>query len=70
MAKIKINLNELIHDRKISLNELSRITKIRKGTLINMRYNKSKYISISHIEKLIDFFVCDIEDLIKVRIIK
>ena len=73
MKKVKINLEELCNtefindNKKLSLNKLSNATGIRRGTLINYKNNKSKYIKIEHIEKLLDFFVCDIDDLFEVE---
>ena len=73
MKKVKINLEELCNtefindNKKLSFYKLANATGIRRATLINYKNNKSKYIKIEHIEKLLDFFVCDIDDLFEVE---
>jgi DNA-binding Xre family transcriptional regulator len=67
--KIKINLLELTKEwnknteERLTLRKLSKETGIRPNTLINFRDNKFKRVEKDHIEKLLDFFGCDIHDL-------
>ena len=71
MKKIKFNLRKLVviwqveHNDNLSLSKLSKVTGIRLNTLMNYRDGTFKSIPIDNLLKLIQFFGCELSDLLK-----
>ena len=55
---------ELLGTKKAKISYVSRATGISRGTLTNLYYSKSTAISFDEIEKLCDYFSCQVGDLI------
>ena len=71
MKKIKFNLRKLVviwqveHNDNLSLSKLSKVTGIRLNTLMDYRDGTFKSIPIDNLLKLIQFFGCELSDLLK-----
>lgn len=63
---IKCNLKSLrFNHNELSQEELSKNAKIRKQTISDMETGKSKTYSSENLNKLCDYFKCDISDILK-----
>ena len=71
MKRIKFNLRKLVviwqveHNDNLSLSKLSKVTGIRLNTLMNYRDGTFKSIPVDNLLKLIEFFGCELSDLLK-----
>ena len=71
MKKIKFNLRKLVilwqveHNDSLSLCKLSKLTGIRLNTLMDYRDGAFKSIPVDNLLKLIEFFGCELSDLLK-----
>ena len=71
MKKIKFNLRKLVilwqveHNDNLSLSKLSKVTGIRLNTLMDYRDGAFKSIPVDNLLKLIQFFGCELSDLLK-----
>lgn len=63
MIKCKINIRRA--EQNITQQELSIATGIRCQTISDMETGKTKSYSINNLEKLCDYFHCEIQDLIE-----
>lgn len=62
---IKCNLKTLrFNHNELSQEELSKSIKIRKQTISDMETGKSKTYSVENLNKLCDYFKCDISDIL------
>ena len=65
MKKVKSNLHVLMGKKKIkSINQLAIETGISRPTLTRIYYDQSDRIEFGTIEKLCDFFDCEVGELI------
>ena len=60
---LKCTLNVRRAEEKLTQKELSSILDIRLQTISDMENGKSRSLSVETIEKLCDYFNCDIGDL-------
>lgn len=60
---LKCTLNVRRAEEKLTQKELSSILDIRLQTISDMENGKSRSLSVDTIEKLCDYFNCDIGDL-------
>ncbi|MEC2070309.1 MULTISPECIES: helix-turn-helix domain-containing protein [Alkalihalophilus] len=64
MRKIQFNLHTLMGKNKIkSINELSKRTGISRPTLTKIYDNETTRVEFDTLQKLCDFFDCDLEEL-------
>jgi DNA-binding Xre family transcriptional regulator len=61
---IKFRLKELMLERGVTFEELSRGARVSTNTLYTLRENKQKHVGIEVIGRLLDFFDCQPNDLI------
>lgn len=61
---VKNNLRILAFDREKNLSEISRATGISRNTLTAIYRNRSKYISFEVLDKLCNYFECEIGDFL------
>lgn len=62
--KIKINIDELLKEKNLSLRGLSLMTDITHSSLSKLKNHKRKYIYFEHLEKIAD--ALDIDDMNKI----
>lgn len=60
-------LDKLIDERKTSVNCISANTGVSESVLRKMLENSNFYASLEDLEKLANFFDCDLEDLVKLK---
>jgi len=71
MKKVKFNLRNLVilwqakHNKNLTIKMLKKETGLRDEALRNYRDGKYKSIPAGHLEKLIEFFGCELSDLLK-----
>lgn len=65
LGNIKINLNDIMEDRKISTYELSTKANIRFQTIKMLRENTAKRIDFEVLKKLCFVLNCTISDIIE-----
>jgi DNA-binding Xre family transcriptional regulator len=71
MKKVKFNLRKLVilwqakHNKNLTIKMLKKETGLRDETLRNYRDGIYKSIPSGHLEKLIEFFGCELSDLLK-----
>jgi len=71
MKKVKFNLRKLVilwqieNGKNLSIYKLKKETGLRDETLRNYRDGTYKSIPNGHLEKLIEFFGCELNDLLK-----
>lgn len=71
MKKVKFNLRKLVilwqieNNKNLSINMLKKETGLRDEALRNYRDGTYKSIPAGHLEKLIEFFGCELSDLLK-----
>jgi putative transcriptional regulator len=64
MYKVKSNLHTLMGQKKIkSINQLSQLTGISRPTLTRIYNDESDRIELLTIQKLCEFFECEVGDL-------
>jgi putative transcriptional regulator len=67
MAKVKFRLHILMGEHKIrSISQLSKETGLSRPTLTKIYENETFRVEFETVEKLCDFFDCDISDLMYV----
>ncbi|MEK5065926.1 helix-turn-helix domain-containing protein [Cytobacillus sp. FSL R5-0596] len=65
MKKVKTRLHVLMGEKKIrSINQLSKETGITRQTLTRIYNEESNQLDFATIEKLCEFFECDLGDLL------
>jgi putative transcriptional regulator len=65
MKRLRIRLHVLMGEKKIrSINQLSKETGIARTTLTRIYNEESSQLDFATIEKLCDYFNCDIGDLL------
>jgi len=71
LKKVKFNLRNLVilwqakHNKNLTINMLKKETGLRDEALRNYRDGTYKSIPNGHLEKLIEFFDCELSDLLK-----
>lgn len=65
LGNIKINLNDIMEDRKISTYELSTKANIRFQTIKMLRENTAKRIDFEVLKKLCFVLNCPVSDIIE-----
>jgi putative transcriptional regulator len=64
MAKVKFRLHILMGEHKIrSISQLSKETGLSRPTLTRIYENETFRVEFETVEKLCDFFDCDVSDL-------
>lgn len=63
---VKIKLKELLEKEERNLKWLERKTNISYSTLHKLYNNNTTSIAFNTIEKICDFFKCEIQDLIEI----
>lgn len=58
---IRLRLDYVLFEKKISANQLAKLTGIRYPTILDMKDNKSKSWSPEHLDKIME--VLEIEDV-------
>ncbi|ENH95513.1 XRE family transcriptional regulator [Gracilibacillus halophilus YIM-C55.5] len=61
MKRVKIALNELLHEYNLSLHQLHLLTGVRRATLSELANGKRQRIQLEHIEKIAN--ALDIHDI-------
>lgn len=65
---VKCNLRDLMWENRIaSINQLSIATKISRQTLHRLDNGEASGIQLETMEKLCDFFKCEITDLFEIK---
>ncbi len=61
---IEIKLDDLIWQHRVTADKIAKDTGLSKNTISKMRNSKNANISISTIDKLCEYFSCDVSDLL------
>ncbi len=61
---MKIMLDQLLDDRRISQNQMAKDTGISTSTLRNLNHNRTTRISFDVLEKICGYLNCGVQDLI------
>lgn len=61
---MKITLNQILDERKISQNQLAKDTGISTTTLRNLNHNRTTRISFDVLEKICSYLNCSVEDIL------
>lgn len=69
MAKrVHVRINEILHNKGISLRELSRLTDIRHAALSELANNKRENVNFGHIERIAEALnITDISEIIELK---
>ncbi len=62
---IKIKVSDMLGKHKMTQASLARATKIRPATVSKLYYGESKRLDISQLNRICDFFNCEISDIIE-----
>lgn len=62
---IRIKVSDLLGKHKMTQATLAKATNIRPATISKMYYEESKRIDISQLNRICQFFNCEISDLIE-----
>lgn len=62
---IKCNLSILMGKHKVSIQDIHEGTGLNRNTISNLYHEKAKRIDYDTIEKLCDFFDCQVGDLLE-----
>ena len=65
MSKIKIYLSVLMGRKKVNFQNVSDATGLSRTTISNMYHEKIKSVNFETLEKLCDYFKCNLSDLIE-----
>ncbi|WP_338470942.1 helix-turn-helix transcriptional regulator [Niallia sp. XMNu-256] len=66
--KVKINIEELLEERNLSLRGLSLMTDIGHDKLSNLKNQNRKFIYIEHLEKIADALgIDDMNEIIRIE---
>ena len=61
---MKIMLNEILDQKGISQNQMSKDTGISTTTLRNLNHNRTTRISFDILEKICNYLDCGVEDIL------
>lgn len=61
---IEIKLDDLIWQHRVTADKIAKETGLSKNTISKMRNSKNLNISISTLDKLCEYFDCDVCDLL------
>ncbi|MCI8447295.1 MAG: helix-turn-helix transcriptional regulator [Eubacterium sp.] len=61
---MKIMLDQLLDDRRISQNQMAKDTGISTSTLRNLNHNRTTRISFDVLEKICGYLNCGVQDLL------
>lgn len=61
---MKIMLNEILDQKGISQNQMSKDTGISTTTLRNLNHNRTTRISFDILEKICNYLNCGVEDIL------
>lgn len=64
---MKIMLNQILDDKGISQNKLSKDTGISTSTIRNLNHNRTTRISLDILEKICNYLDCGVEDILCVE---
>ena len=64
---MKITLNQILDERKISQNQLAKDTGISTTTLRNLNHNRTTRISFDVLEKICSYLNCGVEDILHLK---
>lgn len=64
---IKCNLSKLMGIHKVTIQDIHEGTKLNRNTISNLYHEKVKRIDFDTIDKLCDFFNCEVGDLLEKR---
>lgn len=64
---MKITLNQILDERKISQNQLAKDTGISTTTLRNLNHNRTTRISFDVLEKICSYLNCGVEDILRLE---
>ena len=64
MYMIEIKLDDLIWQYRVTAEQIAKETGLSKNTISKMRNSKNSNISISTLDKLCEYFECDVCDLL------
>ena len=64
---MKIMLNQILDDRGISQNQMSKDTGISVTTLRNLNHNRTTRIGFDTLEKICIYLDCGVEDILSVE---
>lgn len=62
---IKCKLSNILGERKLKVSDVARATGINRNTLYNMYKEETVRLEIDVLDKLCEFFNCNIEDLLE-----
>lgn len=65
LCMIKCKLSNILGDRKLKVSDVARATGINRNTLYNMYKEETVRLEIDVLDKLCEFFNCNIEDLLE-----
>ena len=61
---IEFKLDDLIWQRRVTADKIAKATGLSKNTISKMRNSKNLNISVSTLDKLCEYFDCDVSDLL------
>lgn len=64
---VKIHLSRLMGERKLKISDLARETGINRGTITRLYHETAERVELDVIEKLCDYFQCEIADLLEIE---
>lgn len=64
---VKIHLSRLMGERKLKISDLARETGINRGTITRLYHETAERVELDVIEKLCDYFQCEIADLLGIE---
>lgn len=68
MSKVRLRIDELLKNRGLTQQELSRLTGIRQAAISEMVRNKRQKISIHHLEKIAKALgITDVNELLTIE---
>ena len=67
MRRIRINLEELLKERKMTQSQLSEMADVRANAISNLCRGYVDRLSIEHLEKICDALKIELHELIKLE---
>lgn len=64
---VKIHLSRLMGERKLKISDLARETGLNRGTITRLYHETAERVELDVIEKLCDYFQCEIADLLEIE---
>lgn len=61
---IEFKLDDLIWQHRVTADKIAKATGLSKNTISKMRNSKNLNISVSTLDKLCEYFDCDVSDLL------